>query len=458
VNKTRLVFLLLFVVLTRLPFLFAGYGTDPDAWRVAASATKLWQTGTYEVSRYPGYPLHELVSAPLVALGGALLSNTGTMLCSILLLLVWHRIVVREGRHPALLLIMLAFTPLFWKSSATTMDYAWSLLFIVLSLDRATQKRAIAAGVFLGIAAGFRAANLIALFPLGMLLLDAKERRRSLVTFTLSAVLVGMICYMPVALALGPAAWIEASMQQVAGVRGSQNVGLAISGYRGVYAFGPLAALFGLWIIISRYGTIRRLVVQRDPLVLSACAAFLVFGAQFAALPMEREYLLPLLPFSLLVLDKILARGPLVVMGVLLISYALVNPDLVEHGGLTGRIHPGVRWGVMIEEWQKHVEREQTRSEILSLHPTCSTLVMTGFPNSFWFREAGIDTVAAPFHELVYRNKTDTLMHHTLLLSREEIALARKAGYTVCVLDGAQRFVEQAGRYSLEREQIGTMP
>jgi hypothetical protein len=458
VNRTGLAFFLLFVILTRLPFVFAGFGTDPDAWRVAASATKLWQTGTYEVSRYPGYPLHELVTAPLVVLGGAPLSNGGTLLCSVFLLIFWHRIAIREGRYPTLLLIIFAFTPLFWKNTATTMDYTWSLLFILLSLDHAMQKRAVAAGVFLGIAVGFRAANLIALFPLGVLLLEAKEVRRSLVTFTLFTAVVGMACYIPVALAIGPSAWITSSIEQVASVRGSQDLSLAISGYRGIYAIGPLAALFGLWIIVWQHRNIRLLLIQRDRLVMSACAALLVFGAQFAALPMEREYILPLLPFVLLALDRIVSRGTIVAMGVLLVSYGFVNPDLVEHGGLTGRIHPNVRWGVMIEEWQKHGERERIRSTILSLHPTRVTLVMTGFPNSFWFREPRIDTVASPFHELVYRNKADTLMHHTLLLSREEIALARKAGFTVCVLEGAQRFVEQAGRYSLEGEQIATVP
>jgi hypothetical protein len=457
VNRTGFAILILLVIITRLPFIGAGYGTDPDAWRVAEVGAKLWHTGVYEVSRFPGYPLHEFVTAPLVATGGAPLSNTVTLLCSLLLLFVWHRITLREARHPALLVVILAFTPLFWKNSAATMDYAWSLLFLLLSLDHALRNKALAAGLFLGIAAGFRAGNAAAVIPVLIVMMSAGASWRSMAAFVPSAAAAAIACYVPVAIVLGPGAWIDGCMQQVESIRTHMDVGFAIAGYRAVYAYGPAATLFGLGVLIAHRRRITGAIRDRDPLVAGAVAATVVFGAQFFMLPMEREYLLPLLPFAVLGLDRLVTRGVSGIMGALLISYALVNPDLVEHEGLTGRIHPNVRWGVMIEEWQKHTGRERLRAEILSAHPAQRSLVMTGFPNSFWFGEDRIERVTAPFHEPVYRNTSDSLMHHTLLLSREEVAAARRAGYTVCVIGEARRFVEQAGGYSLSEEKIGTM-
>ena len=45
---------------SRIPFLNGGYGTDPDAWRVALSGYWLWDHHEFYPSRLPGYPIHEL--------------------------------------------------------------------------------------------------------------------------------------------------------------------------------------------------------------------------------------------------------------------------------------------------------------------------------------------------------------------------------------------------------------
>lgn len=53
--------MLVCVALSQLPFLDAGYGMHVDAWRVARAGRHIAQTGEYEVSRFPGYPVHEIV-------------------------------------------------------------------------------------------------------------------------------------------------------------------------------------------------------------------------------------------------------------------------------------------------------------------------------------------------------------------------------------------------------------
>src|SRR5580658_9355025 len=53
--------LVLAVLLTRLPFLGAGYGLHADNWRVALAARHISETGVYEASRMPGYPVQEYV-------------------------------------------------------------------------------------------------------------------------------------------------------------------------------------------------------------------------------------------------------------------------------------------------------------------------------------------------------------------------------------------------------------
>jgi len=66
-------------LVVRLPWLWTGYGAETDAYRVALSGLHLWRDGEYLPSRLPGYPVHELLMAPLVALGGSVATNAATI-------------------------------------------------------------------------------------------------------------------------------------------------------------------------------------------------------------------------------------------------------------------------------------------------------------------------------------------------------------------------------------------
>ena len=58
-------------VVSRAPFISIGYGTDPDAWRVALSGLWLWDHHEFYPSRLPGYPVPEFASAAVIK-GGRL--------------------------------------------------------------------------------------------------------------------------------------------------------------------------------------------------------------------------------------------------------------------------------------------------------------------------------------------------------------------------------------------------
>ena len=57
------------VLLSRLPFVGVEYGREFDAWRVARAAQHIAETGEYETSRAPGYPVQEIVCS-LIWRGG----------------------------------------------------------------------------------------------------------------------------------------------------------------------------------------------------------------------------------------------------------------------------------------------------------------------------------------------------------------------------------------------------
>jgi hypothetical protein len=87
----RFAALALVYIASRAPFIGLGYGTDPDAWRVALSGYWFWEHHEFYPSRLPGYPLHEYAST-LVIKGGSLATNSLTVAISILGLWFFARI------------------------------------------------------------------------------------------------------------------------------------------------------------------------------------------------------------------------------------------------------------------------------------------------------------------------------------------------------------------------------
>lgn len=457
-NRTGLALLLLLVAVTRIPFLIAGYGTDPDAWRAANAATSLWQTGVYEPSRLPGSPLHEYITAPLTAAGGPWLSNAATLIAALLALIVWNNIALREARHPTLLVVIVAFTPLFWKNSAVTMDYVWSLLFLLLAFGASLRQRALVAGVFLGIAAGFRPANAIAGAALLVPFLSGPRPVRSIFVMATAAGSVAAAAFAPLFLSTGVGGWLSATSAQLAGVRTTQNAGISAALYRGVYTFGPLATAFIVVAGTRALRTMRPAAFREDAALCTSVVMVLLYAATFVWLPMEREYLLPALPFLLLAIDRIGTRREILITGALLASFAFVNPDIVAHEGVTGRIHPSLRPGMIIEDLDRSRSREVQRAVILSLSTPDRLLLLTGFPEPFWFNEERVERLPSGFHEQLFRNRTAGNTHHIYCLSRPELALARAQGYRVAVQRGAERLVEQIGGFSIAAEGIAVVP
>src|SRR2546425_13324788 len=72
----------LLVLGSRLPLLGLGYGSDMDGWRLAAAAGAIRSTCTYSVSRFPGFPVPEIVSA-LLWRGGPYALNGATTVMSV---------------------------------------------------------------------------------------------------------------------------------------------------------------------------------------------------------------------------------------------------------------------------------------------------------------------------------------------------------------------------------------
>lgn len=290
-------------VASRAPFINIGYGTDPDAWRVALSGYWLWDHGEFYPSRLPGYPVPEFASAAVIK-GGWLATNSMTLLVSLLGLWFFARIVARlELPNRALLVAGFAFTPLLWINSMTTMDYMYALTFVLGAYLFLLRGETVWAGLVLGLAAASRSTSVLMLIPfLAYLWRDGKRgESRDLIVFTL---VVPTLAYLPIAWKYGPSFlnFYDADV-------GYLNV-LRLLGKDCLGLLGSIAVLLAIAVSLPRLVRLPGDVV-RDKNVMLWVVAIAIGVAVFLRLPHESAYLIPIYPFGFFLMARYFHRAVL---------------------------------------------------------------------------------------------------------------------------------------------------
>lgn len=305
------------VLLTRIAFLGPGYGADPDAWRVAWAARAIATTGHYEASRFPGYPLHELVSA-LAWRGGPLALNGLSALLSALgagcFALTLRRLGARDDLLAAL---ALASAPAVHLASVTTMDYAWALGFTLAALDFAVRGRALACGVLAGLAIGCRITSLGWIVPLAIVLArvsPAAARRREVARFCAVALGLGALAFLPALITYGPGFLRFYQHGYPRALYVLKNASVDLWGIP-----GTLALVFACVALALRVG--KRVApgapiasglggeAARAGLTVAWACGLAIYAIAYLRLPIKAFYLVPAVPFTLLLLSRLLPRA-----------------------------------------------------------------------------------------------------------------------------------------------------
>ena len=301
-----LAFILLAIVYigSRAYWLNLGYGTDPDAWRVAMVAEHLWATGEYLPSRLPGYPLHEFATAGLVKFG-SVWTNLSTVIISLAGVYVFAALAKKlELPNRGALTLGFAFAPLLWINSVMTMDYMWALTFLLATYLSLLNRAPTLGGISLGIAAGFRLTSMFML-PVFLLLLWRLPNRGQRQTFVISAIATTALAFLPVFATYGLQFlnFYDQDVQIEEFIKRLGKDGLGI--------IGGVAVLFVLLLSIKRLVRFP-LDLLRDANVLMWVAAIGVLFASYTRLPHEIAYLIPVFPFGYFLMARYLSRTLLV--------------------------------------------------------------------------------------------------------------------------------------------------
>jgi hypothetical protein len=318
-----------------------------------------------------GFPLFELLVTPLVALGRWYLSNAVAVLSGLVVIAaILH--LARGGRlrHPAPTVVCAAFLPIVLTSASSTMDYLPALALLVWSYIAAIDRRWTLAAVLIGVACGFRPTSVLFVVPVATYAyLDARRP-----TVALRVILIALACaalaYSPVLLEYG----VRTARTAIALDPSTRAL---ITGYNGLKVFGIVQTLALCAALVPaireqlRRGTGRSFLVFH---LLNIAAWALLFALRGD----EPEYLMPAVPSIILLLDGGLSARAFWVVVAVLLSYSVIQFDVL--GGESGArtIEPSVRPGLLIQDAQDRIFKLSTREAADAYAPTQRTVLMLG--------------------------------------------------------------------------------
>ena len=316
------------VVLTRLPFIWSGFGTDTDTWKFASAVREMADSGHYTASRMPGYPLMEWLCTPLARLGPwapNLLSAFAAAACAWLAARVFARHGVRDAWLAGAAFV---FLPAAYIAGTSSIDYLWAIAFALAAWLDAGEGRAARAGLWLALAVGTRITSALFVAPLAWLVWhsvrgEVGSRSRRVLTMAGVGAVLGAAWYVPGFLRYG---W---SMFSYSEIRGGQSsalhflAGMLHPGDSGV----PIPLVAGqatvlLWGVVGSAAIALALASLAWRPRAAERAAKLVPGSApavaglvllealtYLRLPHDEGYLLPAVPFVLLGLATWLTPG-----------------------------------------------------------------------------------------------------------------------------------------------------
>ncbi len=336
------------VLLTRLPFLGPGAGNDNDGWFLVNAAREIAATGRYTTSRFPGYPVQEWLASLVVRAGGGvwlidLLSASACAAC----VFVFARLLRRIGAPDAAwLAAALAFVPAVAIASVSAMDYLFALAFVLAAAHARVTGRVVLMGLWLGLAIGTRLTSVVLVPALVLLPIPEAqahgETRRLSAALALAA-LIAAACYVPAYQRYGagflqfvdPLHTGSTPLDFLTGF-----LHLDRSPFPPALVIGQATAL--LWGVPGTIALFVAFVLRRSrrsderaplasPRVLHACLAAIACElVLYLRLPHDEGYLIPLVPFVLIVLARrATTTARRVVIAALLLSPFVLGVDAI---------------------------------------------------------------------------------------------------------------------------------
>ena len=318
--------MVILVLLTRIPFISSGYGLDGDAWSVAISAQQWNNTGEYSASRLPGYPVHEFLCSLFIDYGYAGLNLLSVIFSVIAVLFFALSLKLLRFRYIFLAAFTFSMVPIFYIHSTTTIDYVIALAFILAGMYFLLKNNIIIAGIFIGLAIGTRITSGAMLIPFSILLIEfdgVKNNLKRILKLIIPALLTGLILFIPVLQKYGLEFFSYYNVPYPSISKVLYKFSIEVWGVIGFLGLIVSTAL----LFISDKITAKKFLFPRsvnEKFVIAWLISIDLYIIAFLKLPMESGYLIPLVPFVILIFGKYLFDKAFVFLCLMLIISSFV--------------------------------------------------------------------------------------------------------------------------------------
>ncbi|MBI4929468.1 MAG: hypothetical protein HY841_01810 [Bacteroidetes bacterium] len=315
----QLVFLSLIVFLSRIPFLSAGFGAEEDSWLLAITAKNIAESGIYEMSRAPGHPLQEIIyswmySNGLFAFASNLISAIASVIASVFFALSLRNL---GFRHYLFASFAFAFAPVVFISSTYTIDYMLAMAIVMMSFYFLLHEKLLVAGILLGIAVGFRITSGIMLIPFCILLFPISKNIKGIFILGLSSVFIGLLIYLPVIKTYGFSFFTFSDQFPYPNFfKVFYKATIGVFGLIGLTTI----VFFKLKILFERIKSKESFIPAElsKKLFYASCIAIVLCIISYLRLPQKSAYLIPMIPFVILLFGHFLSSDAFKVFCVLL--------------------------------------------------------------------------------------------------------------------------------------------
>jgi len=337
-----------------LPFALLGYGTDIDVASVLEAGHRWLDHGEYAVSRVPGAAVHEVSTAFLDAVGGAVLVNVASVLFAGVALWGMQALLRHEGsRVGGLAVLVLATNPWFWIAATSLGDFVWALGLLMAGAVVARRDHRVVGGVLFALAVGCRLSTVF--LVIAWLVAERLGRPGSRVPLRSTAItgsialVLGAICFVPSWL------WADRTLDFLESAHDFTGFGVHLGRWaiKNAAFFGVAAGGVLLWGLprLRRAWSWDGSVAFRFALIALVATELLYFR-----FPFKMVHLIPA-ALAVALLIGHLGTGSRRWIGVLiaaqllggLITTTLAAPD-VEDQATSGRIELGVTAGPVLTD------------------------------------------------------------------------------------------------------------
>ncbi len=303
-DKSQLLVLVLITMITRIPFIFDGYGVEEDSWGLVVNAYEMHSNGHYVASRFPGHPLQEYIYF-LIYDAPAWLYNSLSLIASIIAVAYFFKALKKIQLQGAFYIALLfCLTPVFYIAGTYTIDFAWTIAFVMCSFYFLLNRKFIMCGIMLGMAMGCRLTIAIFLLPWLILIwsnIDWKTAIKDFVKIIIPTLLIGFLWFIPAYLNYG---WTffdysdQFPYPPIAKIIYKATIG--VYGLIGILLIGCYK-LLGLnnW----RKKQLNSVTLFSSERLLLVCYLVIVLHViSYLKLPQKAGYLIPTIPFMMVTL------------------------------------------------------------------------------------------------------------------------------------------------------------